>query len=56
MTHWPHVTNKPRLVAEHGRSPSRYVSDKAVSDFTRVCEQTGLVDKLRKEPESPRDA
>jgi hypothetical protein len=48
---FPHVTNKPRLgfVAEHGRSPSRYVSDKAVADFTRVCEQTGLIDKLRKE-------
>lgn len=23
--------------------------DKAVADFTRVCEQTGLIDKLRKE-------
>lgn len=45
------VTNKPRLgyVAEHGRSPSQYVSDKAVADFTRVCEQTGLIEKLRKE-------
>lgn len=24
---------------------------KVVADFTRVCEQTGLIDKLRKEPE-----
>lgn len=52
-THWPRVTNKPRLgyVAEHGRTLSRHVDDKAVADFIRVCEQTGLIDKLRKEPQ-----
>jgi hypothetical protein len=26
-----------------------YVSDKAVQDFTRVCDQTGLSEKLRKD-------
>ncbi|WP_458760568.1 hypothetical protein ACSVBT_07180 [Afipia sp. TerB] len=25
------------------------VSDKAVQDFTRVCEQTGMIEQLRKE-------
>lgn len=31
------------------RTLSRHVDDKAVQDFTRVCEQAGLIDKLRKE-------
>jgi hypothetical protein len=29
--------------------PLPWVDDRAVKDFTRVCEQTGLIDKLRKE-------
>jgi hypothetical protein len=34
------------LIAD--RTLSRHVSGRAVKDFTRVCEQTGLIDKLRK--------
>jgi len=31
------------------RTLSSHVSDRAVADFTRVCEQTGLIKELRKE-------
>ena len=40
-----------KLLNFRKRTKSQYVDDKAVADFTRVCEQTGLIDKLRKEPE-----
>ena len=36
---------EPEVQAAIHRTPS----PKAVADFTRVCEQTGLIDKLRKE-------
>jgi hypothetical protein len=39
------VIREPEVQAAIHRTPS----PKAVADFTRVCEQTGLIDKLRKE-------
>lgn len=31
------------------RTKSKYSDDDAVADFTRVCEQTGMIEQLRKE-------
>lgn len=42
--------NEPVAIWDgHNWQRAKGPSDKAISDFTRVCEQTGMIEQLRKE-------